>query len=218
MPDPTRPDPDSHLAIGPYDRDDDLLRDVRAGGRPLVTARAFDRTLVVLGRGSRPQVELHLEACRADDVAVSRRAGGGCAVVLDPGNVIVSLAAPMRGFGDLGRQWQRLTAWMIDALAAVGHPGLAREGISDLARSDRKVGGASLYRTADLLYFATTLLVRPEVDLMERWLAHPPREPAWRRGRRHAEFVGALARGASDDASTLAADLCRVLAPPDLAR
>jgi lipoate-protein ligase A len=54
------------------------------------------------------------------------------------------------------------------------------------------VGGACIHRTRDLLYYSTTLLCVPAVGLMERYLQHPPREPEYRRGRGHADFVGSL--------------------------
>jgi lipoate-protein ligase A len=201
-----------------YDLDEPLLAEVRASSQIAWRAYAFPRVEVVLGRGSHPERELHEEVCAADRVPVTRRRGGGCAVVLDPGNAVVAVAAPMTGFGDLGRQWDRLTAWLIEALAAVGCPGLTRQGVSDLCVGDRKVGGACLYRTADLLYYATTVLVAPDVALMTRYLAHPPREPAYRRGRAHADFVTTVARSPTDSAAALAADLVAAPAPPDPGR
>ena len=68
-----------------------------------------------------------------------------------------------------------------------------REGISDLAVEDRKVGGSCVYRARDLLYCATTLLCDPALGAIERYLRHPPREPEYRRGRKHRDFLGSLA-------------------------
>ena len=214
---PTMTTPDAPT-LPAYDLDEPLLAEVRATGRLAWRAYAFPRIEVVLGRGSRADRELHAEACAAAGAPVTRRRGGGCAVVLDPGNAVVAVVAPMKGFGDLGRQWDRLTAWLIEALASVGCPGLSRQGVSDLCVGDRKVGGACLYRTADLLYYATTILVTPDVGRMTRYLAHPPREPAYRRGRAHADFVTTVARSPADSAAALAADLARAPAPPDPGR
>ncbi len=135
---------------------------------------------------------------------VLRRRGGGCAVVLDPGNAIVSLALPLPGVGGITSAFAAISAWLIDALARCGLPGARQEGTSDLAVGDRKVGGSCLWRTAGLVYYSTTLLVSPDLALTERYLPHPPREPAYRAGRAHREFMGALR------------DLDRFLTPAEL--
>lgn len=205
---------DAGIETQPWDRDDDLVAAVQADGSARVRLWRPDRPHIVLGRGSDADRELNLDAVRADGVPVCRRRGGGCAVVLDPGNLVVSLGAPAPGIGDNPRWFRRITDWLTQALAACGHPGLRQEGVSDLAQGDRKVGGSALYRAKGLLYYSTTILVAPDVAAMERWLAHPPREPEWRRGRTHRDFVGPLAPRTTADA--LAAALRARLDPAAL--
>jgi lipoate-protein ligase A len=85
-------------------------------------------------------------------------------------------------------------------------------GISDLARDDRKVGGACIYRSRGLLYYSATVLVDPDITRITRYLAHPPREPDYRRGRAHADFVlGLAAHGEVHSAAELEARLHRQL-------
>jgi lipoate-protein ligase A len=198
------------LEIGSYDRDEDLIAATLADGEPRLRVYPHPGTAVVLGRGSKPGVELEVPACVADGVPVLRRRGGGCAVVLDPGNVIVSVTLPVAGIGDNHRHFERISDWLVAGLGRRGVQGLRRDGISDLARGDRKVGGACIYRARGLLFYTASLLVSPEVALMERYLRHPPREPGYRRGRGHADFVDALGRERGD-ARRLAAELASVL-------
>jgi lipoate-protein ligase A len=180
------------LEILPYDLEDDLPDAVAADGRPHVRVYRVDRPLVVLGRGSQPDVELHLDRCLADGVLLTRRRGGGCSVVIDPGNVIVAMALPAPGLGDNKRWFHRITGWMIETLAEVGVAGVSTDGISDLVLGDRKISGSCIWRTRDRLLYSATLLVDPDLDLVERYLAHPPREPEYRRGRPHRDFMGRL--------------------------
>ncbi len=176
-----------------WDEDDPLVERARATGRPVVAVRPASRVEIVLGRGSRPEVELVLPTVRSDGVPVRRRPGGGCAVVLDPGNLLVAVVLPVPGIGGVRTWFDRVTGWMVEALAACGVDGIRRRGSSDLALGERKVSGSALHRSRGIVHYSATLLVAPRVDLAERWLRHPPREPAWRRGRPHREFMGGLA-------------------------
>lgn len=198
-----------HRSFPPYDRDDVLIRTVRDGAGAQLALRRVPSTVVVLGRASKLELELHHDRCLADGVPVLRRRGGGCAVVLDPGNLVVSLVLTVPGFGQVDRLWRGLTSWLVAGLEDAGIPGVYRDGICDLVLGDRKVGGAAMYRARDLVYYSTTLLLAPRVDLMERYLPHPPREPAYRRGRSHSEFVGAIG-----EQPGLEARLLQTLKPP----
>jgi lipoate-protein ligase A len=117
------------------------------------------------------------------------------------------------------RYFEILSDWMIAGLARIGVPGVRREGSCDLALGDRKIAGACVYRTRGLLHYGASLLVDPDLSLIERYLRHPPREPAYRRGRGHRDFLAGLAQiSAQRDAAQVARALAGVLAPPDLGR
>jgi lipoate-protein ligase A len=203
-------------AIAPYHRDDALLS--RTGDGPRAEVYRCQEVAVVLGRGSRAEIETDLAAVAADRVPLLRRRGGGCAVVLDPGNLVVSVALAWPGLGAVRAAYDAITAWLIEGLAAAGVAGVERRGSSDLALGERKIGGACMHRSRDLVYYSTTLLHSPDLDRIERYLPHPPREPDYRRGRAHRAFLGALAgAGADRDPDRLAAALRAALASRPLA-
>lgn len=219
---PTRPRtialPSSAADFPAYTLDDEQVAATAADGLPRVRIYRPDELQVVLGRGSRAEVELRRDACRADGVPVTRRPGGGCAVVLDPGNLIVAATVPQPGLPRIPELFARFSRWLLEGLERVGVHGARREDASDLALGDRKVGGACLYRPRGVALYATTLLVEPQVERMERYLAHPPREPAYRRGRRHGEFVGRLADAGGWTTERLSAALTETLRPPEFPR
>lgn len=185
--DPTPPE------ILDYDLDDDLLAEATMAGEARLRIYRPTAVSIVLGRGSRVDKELNLDAIMDDGVPLYRRRGGGCSVVLDPGNLIIGLALPLPGFGHNRRYWQLLSQWMIAGLASLGVEGVTQQGISDLVWQGRKISGACLYRPRNLVYYSATLLVDADLALMERYLKHPPREPEYRQGRRHGAFVGCVA-------------------------
>jgi lipoate-protein ligase A len=181
------------VEIDAYTVDDPLIDATRADGTPRMRITRPNAPAVVLGRGSKPERELLTDACALDGVPVLRRRGGGCAVVLDAGNVIVSAVLPVEGIGDNRRHFATISDWLIGGLTRLGIDGVRQDGISDLVLAQRKVGGSCIYRTKGLLYYSASLLAEPRLELMERYLAHPPREPDYRGGRSHRDFVGRMA-------------------------
>ncbi|MEW6368977.1 MAG: hypothetical protein AB1714_30485 [Acidobacteriota bacterium] len=189
------------LTILPYDLPD--ARMLRAGS-DRVDTKVFvpDRVMVVVGRGSDPEHELHVESVLADSVPVYRRETGGCAVVLSHQMLVVALALrsaspqpPLPYFRLFNELLQR-------ALVRAGIIGVEPAGTSDLAIRGRKISGSSLYRGRDLVFFHAVINVDGDVSLMERYLRFPPRQPAYRNGRPHRDFVGSLAaHGFSLDAT-----------------
>ncbi|MCA9521560.1 MAG: hypothetical protein KC609_11330 [Myxococcales bacterium] len=179
-----------------YPYDEAQIAETRETARPTLRIYRFPETAIVLGRASKPEVELSLTECAADHaaarVALYRRRGGGCSVVLDPGNLVVSVGLPVPGLAATRETFDRITAWLVEALRGCGIDRVESDGVSDLVCGDRKFGGSCLYRTHNLLFYSLSLLVEPRLELIERYLRHPPREPEYRRGRPHREFVLAL--------------------------
>jgi len=192
------PTPESPRPLPPFTDDDDLIAATRSDQRPRLRIAPYPRVTVVLGQGGKPDLELRLANIQTDGVPVRKRPGGGCAVVLDPGNVIVSVILPLPGIGEIRSGFRRISDWLIAGLAAAGVGGIRQRGVSDLAQGERKIGGSCIYRTRGLLYYSTTLLVDPDLDLVDRYLRHPPREPDYRRGRSHREFMGRVSIGGGE--------------------
>ena len=200
------------LATRPYDFDDDLMNETRGDGQAHVRVYPWESVAVVIGRGGKQELELDTKAIVADEIPLFKRPGGGCAVVLDPGNVIVSVTLPLPGLAGIKTAFAGISTWLADNLTTLQITGVQQVGVSDLAIGSRKIGGSCVYRTRDLLYYSTTLLVDPDLELVERYLLHPPREPEYRQGRSHREFMGRLSVFPSAaQANDLALNLDRLL-------
>jgi lipoate-protein ligase A len=78
------------------------------------------------------------------------------------------------------------------ALARLGVRDLTLRGISDISLGEQKVLGSSLYRKGDTVLYQGSLLVNPDLGLIDRYLKHPLKEPAYRRHRPHATFLTTL--------------------------
>ncbi len=176
----------------PYDLDDDIITRTLDDGWPRVRIYEPTEIAVVIGRGGRQELELNTAKISTDGITLYKRAGGGCSVVLDPGNLIISVAAPLPGVGKIKSAFAAISDWLITALSVCDVPGVKQRGVSDLAIGKRKIGGSCMYRTRGLVYYSTTLLLDPDVALVDRYLLYPPREPDYRAGRSHRQFMGSL--------------------------
>ena len=170
--------------------------DLAPAGAPVVRVEEAREVVVVLSRSRDPEREVFLGRCREDGVPVVVRPSGGGAVVLAPGVVAASVVAPADPRVRFPEPYfRRYCGAVAEALAGCGVAGLEIRGISDLALGERKVAGSSLRLWQGWVLFQVSVLVDPDVSLLERYLRAPSREPTYRRGRSHSEFVVTL-RGA----------------------
>lgn len=170
--------------------DADLLK----GGRPyafLVWQPA--RVWVIIGRGNKAPDSVHVDLAHADGVPVAQRPSGGEAVILTPRTLVVSAVRNTTAQHPSKHYFHAYNQAVIGALAGFGVPGLAMKGISDIALGDRKIAGSSIYRNRERVFFHAVLNVAEDPALMERYLRPPRRQPDYRLGRRHADFVTSLA-------------------------
>jgi lipoate-protein ligase A len=70
--------------------------------------------------------------------------------------------------------------------------GLSQRGLSDICIGDKKILGSSLYMPRGRAHYQASLLVHCDLNIMFKYLKHPSREPDYRRGRRHEDFLTTL--------------------------
>ena len=149
----------------------------------------------VIGVGSKAAAELDLEACRADGLRVLRRMTGGSAVLVTPEVACFSLVFPHALFPDAKRISGAYGLATTLTARALGELGLSAEfePPGDLAIGGRKLVGFAQARRRRATLVHGVIPVALDLTELERYLAHPPREPAYRAGRAHEEFVTTVA-------------------------
>lgn len=184
-------------------------------GRPdehRILYRFFEsqRSLVVLSSSNTAHRETYDSACKAANVPIVQRRGGGGTVVLGPGCLVLTFAFYAKELFANQRYFQMINSLWIDALSSAGVSGLVTRGHSDLAHGDKKVAGTSLFRRKHLVVYQGSLLVDPNFELISQLLQHPSREPDYRQGRTHSEFLTSLKqlgyRGTTQELAELCSD------------
>jgi len=152
-----------------------------------------EETTVVLGRSNDPEKECHLEACENQGVEVLKRAGGGGTVVLHGGCVVVSFGAWMQHHFKNDVYFSLINQSIASTLEAeLGSLKIVERGISDLAIGDKKIAGTSLFRSKGYLLYQASILVDSRIHIIEKLLKHPTKEPDYRGGKSHRNFVAGL--------------------------
>jgi lipoate-protein ligase A len=179
--------------------DEALLEEAEAADSAAETLRLWEpaRPMVVLGRSSKIEDEVDLDACRQLEIPVLRRVSGGAAVLAGPGCLMYALVLDCRLRPAL--RWAgEAHRFVLGAMAAALGPlvpGVACRGTSDLAIGQRKFSGNSLRLKRDHLLCHGTLLYDFPLELIGRCLKTPPRQPEYRSGRSHDEFLTNLPLG-----------------------
>lgn len=147
---------------------------------------------VVLGYSSRIRADVELPSCRSHRIPVFRRCSGGGAVLQGPGCLNFSLVmrtdgpAPLAGVSGT-------TRFVMDAhRTALEHllgGTVAVAGFSDLTTEGLKFSGNAQRRKRRTALFHGTFLLGLDLALVEDVLPVPERQPAYRRNRRHCEFL-----------------------------
>lgn len=173
--------------------DEALLMEAEGSDRPIETLRLwqFAAATVVIGRGSKIGGEVDLDYCRGAAIPVLRRCSGGAAIVAGPGCLMYSVVLDLQRRPGL-RKVDEAHAWVMSRLAAAVRRQLesvAWQGTCDLTFEGRKFSGNSLRIARDHLLYHGTILHDADLERIAMCLKTPPRQPDYRAGRSHGDFV-----------------------------
>ena len=150
---------------------------------------------VVVGRSNQIETEVDAAQCGIEATPIFRRSSGGGAVVVGPGCLAYALALPLtdalRTIGVSGVT-RLLMETIADSLRSV-IPTIAVCGTSDLVVGGRKISGNSQRWLKHAFLHHGTILYNFDLPRIGRLLKRPTRQPDYRAGRTHADFVTNIA-------------------------
>lgn len=182
----TLPDLEANLAL-----DEAFLLEAEEGsGGEVLRFWEWPGYAVVLGAGGRLSMDVNEAACQLDGVPITRRSSGGGTVLLGEGSLVYTLVLSYSGareLRDLSSSYRWIMSKMAQALQPIGKA--EHVGICDLAVAGRKISGNAQQRKREFLLHHGTILYDFDLARIETYLHLPERQPDYRVGRSHGEFV-----------------------------
>lgn len=122
---------------------------------------------VVIGRNQNPWVECRTELLQSEGGKLARRQSGGGAVYHDLGNLNFTFLCPEKEY-DLHKNLS-----VIDHACRYAGLSPAFSGRNDLLVDGKKFSGNAFFHTKGYVYHHGTLLIRSDIERLERYLSPP---------------------------------------------
>ena len=203
----TLPTPAENLAC------DEALLDAAEAGEADETLRFWESPeyFVVVGYANQVAAEVNVAACAARNIPILRRCSGGGTVLQGPGCLNYALvlrittSGPTRNISTANEFIMERNRTAIASALRTPHSALRVQGHTDLVHGDLKFSGNAQRRRKDFLLFHGTFLLNFDLTLIGEFLRAPTRQPDYRLGRSHLEFV----RNLPMPAAVVKASLCQ---------
>lgn len=172
--------------------DEVLLNDVeRDPSRGILRTWEPASYFVVVGRSNSIATEVDAGRCRIDKVPILRRSSGGGAVVIGPGCLAYTLVLPLTRelrSGGVTSVTRTVMETIADGLSSF-IPGISVCGTSDLVLNERKFSGNSQRWLSQAFLHHGTILYDFDLPMIGKLLKAPTRQPDYRSGRSHQDFI-----------------------------
>jgi len=151
-----------------------------------------DRRYIVLGRSNKAETALHIDEVLKDNIEVYKRPSGGQTVLLSTNTLVISVKLKIKNTLDTHKYFDIINKKIIDSLSVLGVEYLCMKGISDISIGEKKILGSSIFRKKETLFYHAVLNVSESVNVIAKYLKHPSKEPDYRKGRNHMDFVTSI--------------------------
>jgi lipoate-protein ligase A len=182
----TLPTPEENLAC-----DEALLDRCDEGGAgELLRVWESSQYFVVVGYGNKVSEEVHRSFCDFNASPILRRCTGGGTVLQGPGVLNYSLVLraehPLHSIPATN---DFILKSLRNALAAILKAPVEMQGQTDLAIGGLKFCGNAQRRRKHFLLFHGSILLHLDLDLVEKALPLPAKQPDYRLSRSHSDFL-----------------------------
>jgi lipoate-protein ligase A len=146
---------------------------------------------IVLGRISKFEDDVKIEAAKKDNIEIIRRPSGGGTILQGPGCLNYSLILSHNKNSSLRNIKQSYEVILNNICNSLRRLHIDTEfvPISDMVLYGKKFSGNAQVRRRRYILHHGTILYDFPIDIMERYLNIPKNEPPYRKGRSHSDFL-----------------------------
>ena len=167
-----------------------------------------DKVYLVLGQSNRASRSLITDRVIADEIPVLKRPSGGESVILSPKTLVISVRLISEKLENPKVYFKQVNGAIIQGLQNIGIKDVGYRGISDITIGNKKILGSSIYRKKNIVFYHAVLNIAEDISLIGKYLQHPSKEPDYRKGRDHGDFVTSIHEaGYSIDVEALTEEL-----------
>jgi len=182
------PSPQENLAC------DEALFDLCEEGQSDELLRLWEPSqyFVVLGYANKAAIEANLQFCELNTIPVLRRCTGGGTILQGPGCLNYSLILRISDsppFNSIAATNEHILNRHRTALASLLKAPIEVRGCTDLALGGLKFCGNAQRRKKHCLLFHGSLLLHLDIELLEKILPMPSKQPDYRVNRSHPDFL-----------------------------
>ncbi|NTW32070.1 MAG: hypothetical protein HGB12_05520 [Bacteroidetes bacterium] len=157
-----------------------------------------NKTYLVLGQSNKIEESLFSGNVEIACAPVLKRPSGGETVILTPNTLVISAVIIDKGIKKPHNYFVFFNNIIINGLLQAGIKNVVPKGISDLTIDNKKISGSSIYHKKDKIFFQSVLNVSESNENIVKYIKHPKREPDYRKGREHKEFITSLIQHHAD--------------------
>ena len=151
-----------------------------------------EKTYIILGASNKAEDAVVESLAVRDNIPVMKRRTGGQTVMLTPNNLIISAVITDESVMKPKDVFNNFNDMIIGAIEKDHFEKFSTRGISDIALGEKKIMGSSMYRGKGKLFYHAVLNFNEPPSTFQKYLKHPSKEPDYRKGRNHDEFVTTL--------------------------
>src|SRR5690554_6318301 len=151
-----------------------------------------EKSYIVLGASNKAESAVEESIVLTDSICVMKRRTGGQTVMLTPNNLIISAVITDESVMKPKDVFNNFNDIIISAIEKDHTVKFSTRGISDIAMGEKEIMGSSMYRGKGKLFYHAVLNFSEPATTFQKYLKHPSKEPDYRKGRMHDEFVTSL--------------------------
>lgn len=173
------------------------FNDYKFFNRELLEGKYFylwvpDKEYIILSKKNKYENSVFTDHLSKHKIEIVVRPSGGEPVLISPKMIMISIIIVSSNLEQSENYFDLINKLILICLHKFLINEACMRGISDICLGEKKILGSSIYRKKNKLLYHALLNYEENVRIIDYLLRHPVREPKYRKGRRHLDFITSI--------------------------